>query len=726
MNPFRLLSFALAVCCGWNATAAAASVETETTIEIHRHDLHDISQTEVTDVLTWPAGWSFARAYRAGGSDYVLFLKTHTGEAQVMALAADGTIGPAVQSITLERDVTSAEIFYPSGAPVLMLTQRRSGRIILRGLAAGGTVGAVIDDRTMDALERKDLVQPYRVDGGWYLLALDRWYGGAAALALAADGSIPIALPVPTGSWSAGWSHAGFYETETDTYAVVYKTETPFGQTGGGSFGVKRVLPDGALEAGWQQGPETWSLGFTQLRTVALPAKTTTGAPAHVNALWIYQIHSGVARLVELTDGGTGETLWSGNVGAGWTDTDLAVAGESLMVVKTNEEGRVPFDYRMVDSLRDAVSAAYAGKTVGYQLAVMQSGRLIHAHAEGQRNREKGLPMRATDRMSLGSVSKMFTSVLLLKMAEDDDYDLELDDRLLDHLPMPAGEDLFYLDSGEEPHPDFDDLRVIELLTHTGQLKNGKAEHALTEPRNLERCDPDTAGDPWWSSTVQMRCERDYQNGNTGLAGFVAMALENIPIVPVANTEEWQDFNHEYWLSDILLDDVRCPGPEPDTVMAYYRTCSSGDACVDGFKPHVPDPTGFCVSNGWKAGAEDLVTLLSAMRYGKVLLEDSTALLLATNLRDWDPSLEAPGNPGSTRLGWDKRVLLDVDEEIGLTKNGKTKTAYTQVWRMPRGVDIAFLTNSKCLGLDDPCPPVRAFVNNAFEDAVEWQLDYSP
>ena len=95
----------------------------------------------------------------------------------------------------------------------------------------------------------------------------------------------------------------------------------------------------------------------------------------------------------------------------------------------------------------------------GAQVAIGHPGKLIFSRAYGHADLERRQPMRTDHLFRIASHSKTFTATLILRLVEREQ--LRLDDRLADHLPELADEEI-----GE--------TRIRELLEHTaGVLRDG-------------------------------------------------------------------------------------------------------------------------------------------------------------------------------------------------------------------------------------------------------------
>jgi len=98
-----------------------------------------------------------------------------------------------------------------------------------------------------------------------------------------------------------------------------------------------------------------------------------------------------------------------------------------------------------------------------------EGGEVLYESAFGMANRELGVPNTAETRFRIASISKPFTTVLVLQMIEDGK--LDLDDTLAECLPDYSGEGA-------------DRITVEQLLTHTSGLVG---ESAVENLEDIER-----------------------------------------------------------------------------------------------------------------------------------------------------------------------------------------------------------------------------------------------
>lgn len=358
-----------------------------------------------------------------------------------------------------------------------------------------------------------------------------------------------------------------------------------------------------------------------------------------------------------------------------------------------------PSNFRL-DSIEKYVRGQLDGNVVGYQFAIAHNGNPLRSYSYGMANLRDGKTMKSSYRLNIGSVSKIVTTVTVLKLAELGE--LDLDEPFTKYLRVSAYEDA---------HESIKDITIRELLTYTARLPytggEGKVSsdcrtdcpEVLSRSRELQDCRVTL---DIGESRFPYRCAYAYQNASFHLSRLVIQGTRRARRDRVDTTEELVALTRDLWLDDAELA-MDCD-PHPSADMRYYTTCDMasyasdecGDSregtceCLDGtFLEHrILGQSNFCSSGGWRASATDLVKLLARLRDGQILGPEMTDFLLDSNLED------GFGNPGSTSAGWDRPWTSD--EGRNLSKNGSVRpllTAYATY--LPDGVTAALLINTE-------------------------------
>jgi D-alanyl-D-alanine carboxypeptidase len=121
---------------------------------------------------------------------------------------------------------------------------------------------------------------------------------------------------------------------------------------------------------------------------------------------------------------------------------------------------QTPDDKNLVASLdRAAAAAVAAGESPGLQVAVVKDGRAVLLKSYGSANLEQHVPVTNDSVFRIGSVTKQFTAVALLLLAEEGKVSLQ--DKLSKYYPN---------------FPRASDITLDEMLHHTSGIFNYTAE----------------------------------------------------------------------------------------------------------------------------------------------------------------------------------------------------------------------------------------------------------
>jgi len=112
-----------------------------------------------------------------------------------------------------------------------------------------------------------------------------------------------------------------------------------------------------------------------------------------------------------------------------------------------------------LQSLLDAVIANTAYQVPGVALAVQEKDGFVWSGASGVANRTTGEPITPAHHFRIGSISKTFTAVLILRYAQEGK--LSLDDPVSKWMPELTA---------KLPKFDFDQIKIRNLLNHTSGI----------------------------------------------------------------------------------------------------------------------------------------------------------------------------------------------------------------------------------------------------------------
>ncbi len=125
----------------------------------------------------------------------------------------------------------------------------------------------------------------------------------------------------------------------------------------------------------------------------------------------------------------------------------------------------------VADELDDLINAELARQEVpGIAIAILRDGKLVREAGYGFANVEHQVPAKPETIFQSGSVGKMFTAALVLKLAEDGR--LSLEDPVHKHLPGTP--------------PTWEKITIRHLLTHTSGLSDPYAKLDLQKDYSEE------------------------------------------------------------------------------------------------------------------------------------------------------------------------------------------------------------------------------------------------
>jgi D-alanyl-D-alanine carboxypeptidase len=125
----------------------------------------------------------------------------------------------------------------------------------------------------------------------------------------------------------------------------------------------------------------------------------------------------------------------------------------------------------VADDLDDLINAELARQEVpGIAIAIVRDGKLVREAGYGLANVEHQVPVKPETIFQSGSVGKMFTAALVLKLADDGLF--SLDDPVHKHLPGTP--------------PAWEKITIRQLLTHTSGLADPYAKLDLQKDYSEE------------------------------------------------------------------------------------------------------------------------------------------------------------------------------------------------------------------------------------------------
>jgi N-acyl-D-amino-acid deacylase len=316
---------------------------------------------------------------------------------------------------------------------------------------------------------------------------------------------------------------------------------------------------------------------------------------------------------------------------------------------------------------------------VGGALAITKDGRLVLARGYGWADWEQGQPARPDTLFGLASVSKVFTTLAVLRLVED--KKLSLDDKafeILKHLKPPRG---------AAADPRLGKITIRHLLNHSGGWN-----------RNV-------SGDPlYWSQQVAQALQvrmpvteeqliryvigrpldfdpgADAQYSNFG---FIALGQ----IVAQVSGESYEEYVRENVLEPAGVKRAFLHGVEPRYFPGESRRYLTGTTqTLPPYNLPISEASG-----GWTASAVDLARVLTALdgSRGKPLLG---AALREEMLAPPPPPLKPREDGSWFGLGWD--VVQKLPAGYGYKKGGSWPGVRAGVKHRVDGINTVVLCNA--------------------------------
>ena len=257
------------------------------------------------------------------------------------------------------------------------------------------------------------------------------------------------------------------------------------------------------------------------------------------------------------------------------------------------------------------------GQVPGLAVAVVQDGRLVKVGTYGYSDLELKTPVRRDTVFEVGALTKPFTAVGILKLAEAGR--LSLDDKISSYLSNTP--------------PAWSSITVRQLLNHTSGIKSFtdltnsfRLTDHLTQSQFLERVG---------SYPLEFPPGTRYLYGNTGFV-LLGYLIEN-----VTGTDYWEWMTHQIFRP---LDLTDTSDRNPSRVVAHrahgYEKNNAG-ALIN----RDTDLTDLFSTGAMATSLNDLVLWDRALAEGKILSAKSRELM-------WTPTRLPDGKLAHYGLGW--------------------------------------------------------------------------
>jgi len=322
--------------------------------------------------------------------------------------------------------------------------------------------------------------------------------------------------------------------------------------------------------------------------------------------------------------------------------TSLAWGFGALAALGTSGTARTtaPRDWSSLEA--SAGRAIAARLTPGLQLSVMKDGQLVYSRGFGFSNLATETPVTATTMFRIGSLTKQFTAVAMLLLAEDGR--LSLDDRLQRFMP---------------DFPRADRISLRQMLTHT----SGLAAAPRLNMRNAARRVWDA--ETYLAAVLNANPLFVFQPGTGFLYSNVAFHLLGW-VIKTASGQAYSSFVRTrlfdpIGLAHTAVDDAGAVVPE--RAAGYAQGVRGEFRNADFISMSLPGAAG-----SLRSTADDLVRWHAALLAGQVLRPASLeAFLTPGRLNDG----ALPTGPSRNRAS-PSRGTIEYGLGIGLrTENGR-------------------------------------------------------
>lgn len=369
--------------------------------------------------------------------------------------------------------------------------------------------------------------------------------------------------------------------------------------------------------------------------------------------------------------------------------------------------------------MRDYVEEQLDDVASGYQFAVAQDGEIIFEHSYTNPDAEGSPTITNATRFNLGSTTKLITVITMLKMIDDPNYDVRLDDPFVMHLSERFDE---YKD---QIHDDVKNVTILDLLTHTTGFVSGTRPTAggvhsngmglFTQARNAKDsdngdrlfCPNPNQIDPLDPLTGPQKqgCGYKYNNNNIGTLRLVIEGLTGTDSYTDSSndvvhtkegywfheedekhTQDYEDFIMDYWLADAISDANRDSSEPLPTCRAtpevHYFKRENGNLTREERAWGEDDQDLSCVSGGLKISSRDMFRVMDAVQNGSVLSDEMNSLLFGTYHESYYGELLGVG----FQRPWSSYRLLGHNGD-----QGSAESYYTQ---LPGNAHAVLMVNS--------------------------------
>ncbi|WP_293699270.1 serine hydrolase [uncultured Agrococcus sp.] len=351
-----------------------------------------------------------------------------------------------------------------------------------------------------------------------------------------------------------------------------------------------------------------------------------------------------------------------------------------------------------LEAVRERTVALAAEDAFSGVLHVQRGEETLLSAAHGTASRRWDVPVRASTRFDIASVTKVLTSIAVLQLV--DAGTLRLDDRIHDRVDLT--------DSAIHP-----DVTLRHLLSHTSGIGDdadeeaGESYEALWEERpNYSVTETRDFLPQFVHKPANFAPGQGCRYCNVGYV-LLGLAVEDATGVPYRDVIR-RDVMEKTGMRDSGFFDMR--HAVPDVAEGWEPVRSSADGTLKGWRqniysyPPIGSPDG-----GAHATAADLARMLDSVLQGRILSEESTAMFRSPQALHHRVDAPKPGATAELHYAFGLEIELDADGRVrSLYKDGINTGASAIVRHYPvggheQGITLAVVTNSE----DAAWEPVR-------------------
>jgi CubicO group peptidase (beta-lactamase class C family) len=652
----------------------AQAANAASTLRIYPLDGSTGAVGAASDTADWDstvAGFTFSQAYVRDGQAFVVLLKRQKGELSIYELDA-GNIGARTSHYFLGRTYSAAEIVYENNLPDLVLHDEDDGALHRYVLDADGSLGTS-SSMSGSVWRGRATFGAYAAGGNAYYLGHNPWTG--STIVYREDGT-----PISDSAWTLGFTEVDNTSFGGKHYQLLYKHNDEPGNQGG-RLHIREISANGTPIADLYNS-YGMGKGWT---SVELFSHATPNGRAY-QAVFFYNGSTGEYRVRRLESTGLQSTTASGFIAANLTDVSFVRDGGVTYLVGVDEEGTATLSSSQIENMVDFVRGSSMASMPGYQLVIMQNGKIVHRHASGLAVISTGTAMTNDTRLDIGSVSKTVLSVTMSRLEEWDE--VELDGHITDYVDY-SGQG-FSADPSQVVSAN-KAITLRDMFYHSTGW-NGGSHCSVADINSDLSCMTRLYTTPEGGACAAAgNCAYNYDNYNYSMMRHAVELVTN-----QHDTADMVEFADQTWMDRIGLGGMSCLAQAGNSALYGCPTDFNGDGNLDGNDciaqqgswvefPSADSPG--CAGGGWKATSIEMAKFMRGIRYRQSVGEHMAQEILTNVLN---------GNGNWVGVGWNSMSWTSNAGERPLGKVGSVPNRYYAALMHvnERNVTLVLMTNA--------------------------------